>query len=91
MINSPEDNRPDNAPADWSPWPELTYEQSEVQPDTDGDGMPDGYETANGLDPNNPEDGAEDSGNGYTNLEIYLNSLVAGITEGQAGRRRSDG
>lgn len=83
MINSPEDNRPDNAPADWSPWPELTYEQSEVQPDTDGDGMPDGYETANGLDPNNPEDGAEDSGNGYTNLEIYLNSLVAGITEGQ--------
>lgn len=83
MINTPEDNRPDNAPADWSPWPELTYVKGTVATDTDGDGMPDTWEAAKGLDPNNQDDGAEDSGNGYTNLEVYLNSLVADITEGQ--------
>lgn len=83
MINTPEDNRPADAPADWSPWPELTYVPGSVATDTDGDGMPDNYEAAKGLDPNNPDDGAEDSGNGYTNLEVYLNSLVADITEGQ--------
>ena len=83
MINTPEDNRPADAPADWSPWPELTYVPGSVATDTDGDGMPDDYEIANKLDPKNPDDGAEDSGNGYTNLEVYLNSLVADITEGQ--------
>lgn len=51
--------------------------------DTDGDGMPDAWEKANGLDPNDPEDGALytiDTERGwYTNLEVYLNSLVADI------------
>ena len=51
--------------------------------DTDGDGMPDEWEKANGLDPNDPEDGALytiDTERGwYTNLEVYLNSLVADI------------
>ncbi len=83
MINTPEDNRPADAPADWSPWPKLTYVPGSVATDTDGDGMPDDYEIDNKLDPKNPDDGAEDSGNGYTNLEVYLNSLVADITEGQ--------
>jgi pectate lyase len=45
--------------------------------DTDGDGMPDAWETANGLDPAQPADGIGDAdGDGYTNLEEYLNSLV---------------
>lgn len=83
MINTPKDNRPDNAPADWSPWPELTYVKGTVATDTDGDGMPDDYETSNGFDPNNRDDGAETADNGYTNLENYLNSLVENITKGQ--------
>jgi hypothetical protein len=45
--------------------------------DTDGDGMPDAWETANGLDPQDPADGSADAdGDGYTNLEAYLASLV---------------
>ncbi len=44
--------------------------------DTDGDGIPDPWETSNGLNPHDPEDGPADSGNGYTNLEEYLNDLV---------------
>lgn len=51
--------------------------------DTDGDGMPDEWEKANGLDPNDPEDAALftlDTEKGwYSNLEVYLNSLVADI------------
>jgi len=55
-------------------WPEL---QSGPAPaDADHDGMPDDWERAHGLDPNNPADGAKDSGDGYTNLEKYLNSLI---------------
>ncbi|RZK20569.1 MAG: T9SS type A sorting domain-containing protein [Hymenobacter sp.] len=45
--------------------------------DTDHDGMPDAYETANGLNPNDPADRAALAANGYANLENYLNGLVA--------------
>jgi hypothetical protein len=45
--------------------------------DTDRDGMPDDWETANALDPMNPADGAADTNDdGFTNLEDYLNSIV---------------
>ena len=48
--------------------------------DTDGDGMPDEWETVNGLNPNDPSDGSTytlDTQKGwYTNLEVYLSSLV---------------
>ncbi len=54
----------------------------EAPADTDGDGMPDEWETANGLNPNDPEDGPATAENGYTNLENYLNGLVAHIVEG---------
>jgi len=47
--------------------------------DTDGDGMPDTFEAANGLDSSNPDDRnfVDISLDGYTNLEVYLNSLTA--------------
>lgn len=54
----------------------------DAKADTDGDGMPDEWETANGLNPNDPEDGPAYAENGYTNLENYLNGLVAHIMEG---------
>jgi hypothetical protein len=46
-------------------------------PDSDGDGMPDDWETRFGLDPDDSSDGSLDpDGDGYTNLEDYLNGLV---------------
>ena len=44
--------------------------------DTDGDGMPDEWEKANGLNPNDPSDANEDcTGDGYTNIEKYINGI----------------
>jgi pectate lyase len=45
-------------------------------PDTDGDGIPDTWETANHLDPKDPKDAAQVKGNGYTRLEEYINQLA---------------
>jgi pectate lyase len=57
-------------------WPELRSLPAPI--DTDHDGMPDDWETAHGLDPNNPADGARAATpRGYTHLERYLNSLVS--------------
>jgi hypothetical protein len=62
-------------------WPEL---KSEAAPkDTDGDGMPDEWETKNVLNPSNASDGNQTNAEGYTNLEVYMNSLVADITAHQ--------
>jgi len=44
--------------------------------DTDGDGIPDSWEIAHGLDPLDPSDGIRLHDSGYTWLEVYLNSLV---------------
>jgi MYXO-CTERM domain-containing protein len=45
--------------------------------DTDGDGIPDTWETAHGLNPNSASDGSGDyTGDGYTNVEKYLNELA---------------
>lgn len=73
-----------------SGWPVLNSTEAPV--DTDGDGMPDEWETANGLDPNDPADGKILGEDGYSNLENYLNSLVAHITEAQneGGRMMND-
>ncbi len=45
--------------------------------DSDGDGIPDAWEIANGLNPNNSADGAQVAANGYTNLENYLNGVTS--------------
>ncbi len=44
--------------------------------DTDADGMPDAWETANGLNPNDSSDAVKDcNGDGYTNIEKYINGM----------------
>ena len=44
--------------------------------DTDDDGMPDAYELKNGLNPKDASDAAKISKSGYSNIEVYLNSVV---------------
>jgi hypothetical protein len=61
--------------ADVGGWPEL--KSTPAPADADQDGMPDEWERSNKL---NPNDGADSSTNtlskAYTNIEVYMNSLV---------------
>lgn len=56
-------------------WPELA---SGIAPaDTDNDGMPDKWEVAHGLNPNDPTDANADAdSNGWENLEEYLQWII---------------
>ena len=53
--------------------------------DTDSDGMPDAWETANGLDPlsNDAAEYTLDKHGFYTNVEVYCNSLVEEIMKAE--------
>ncbi|MBN3582702.1 pectate lyase [Algoriphagus aestuarii] len=56
-------------------WPELPKGKAEL--DSDRDGMPDKWELAFRLNPNDPSDASLYSlDENYTNVEVYLNSLV---------------
>lgn len=58
----------------WENYPEV---HRPANWDTDRDGLPDAWELAHGLNPADPGDGAADrNGDGFTNLEDYLNGLV---------------
>lgn len=81
LINSQEDLKPNGAGSDWSAWPTLN--STEAAADSDRDGMPDAWELANGLNPNDASDRNDLNDEGYTMLEVYLASLVEAITEGQ--------
>lgn len=64
-----------DSPEDAGGWPVL--EQGPPPPDSDKDGIPDHWELVNKLNPRNKADGNSFSLNRkYTNLEVYLNSLV---------------
>ncbi|MEI6555058.1 MAG: T9SS type A sorting domain-containing protein [Paludibacter sp.] len=54
----------------------LTYATALAPTDTDNDGMPDTWETANNLDTNNPDDRNLKTSEGYTALEVYLAGLM---------------
>ena len=81
FINTQDDNKPAGASSSWSAWPTLNSTEAPV--DTDSDGIPDEWETANGLNPNSAADGNTLNAEGYTMLEVYMNSLVADITAAQ--------
>ena len=48
--------------------------------DSDVDGLPDSWETANGLDPNDRSDSARIHSSGYAYIEVYLNEVAEQIT-----------
>lgn len=60
---------PIGTPASWTVWTGST------KTDTDGDGIPDAWETANGTNPA-VNDAMTLATNGYANIENYINSLT---------------
>jgi len=56
-------------------WPALNSSPAPL--DSDHDGMPDSWENANKLNPNDASDRTLIAPNGYTNLENYLNGITA--------------
>lgn len=63
-----------------APFPSDLLQGLETTPppeDGDGDGMPDAWERARGLDPEDPRDAHAILGSGYPALEEYLNELAA--------------
>jgi len=55
-------------------WPEL--KSTPAQADADHDGIPDWWERKYGLNPEDPSDAGSDlNGDGYTNLEKYLDGI----------------
>ena len=78
IINDPEGTEDPTTAS----YPTLREEKRPADFDTDGDGIPDEWENANGLNPSDANDGNEytiDSEGIYTNIEVYLNSLVEHI------------
>ncbi len=57
------------APSTWSVYKGVK------RTDTDGDGMPDAWEQANGTDPQK-NDAMTKTANGYTHIENYINSIT---------------
>lgn len=70
--------------ADVNGYTEETFGHNErpIGFDSDNDGIPDAWETANGLNPNDASDAVKttlDPKEYYTNIEVYCNSLVQDI------------
>jgi hypothetical protein len=64
-----------DAPDDVGGWPDLPA--STAPPDSDADGMPDTWETEQGLNPADPGDNwADKDGDGWSNVEAYLAELA---------------
>ncbi|MBW8687898.1 carbohydrate-binding protein [Chitinophaga rhizophila] len=63
-----------DSPAEVGGWP--AYAAGSAPVDSDNDGMPDAWESANGTDPNAADNNGDLDGDGYTNLEEYLNFLT---------------
>ncbi|HEX8145161.1 MAG TPA: pectinesterase family protein [Pyrinomonadaceae bacterium] len=63
-----------NSQNDVGGWPTLNSTAAPL--DTDGDGIPDEWESNHGLNMADPNDGRAITSSGYSNLERYLNDIV---------------
>lgn len=63
-----------DSPSDVGGYPALA--SGTPYPDADADGMDDAWEVVYGLNPKSPDNNGFDFGNGYTNLENFLNILA---------------
>lgn len=63
-------------------WPNLRSLPAPL--DTDGDGIPDAWELANGLNPQVPNDKEYNLSPYYTDIEVYINSLVQDLVNAQS-------
>lgn len=71
-----------HSPEQTGGWP--VYEAVESWPDLDEDGMADDWETTMKLDPSDSSDGnADRDGDGYANIEEFLNSSIVVTMESQ--------
>ncbi len=70
VLISTEDVLPFGKPSTWNVW------GGNERVDSDGDGMPDWWENANGTNPN-ANDAMKKADNGYANIENYINSISA--------------
>ncbi len=75
-----------DCPADVGGWAE--YRSAPAPRDGDGDGMPDEWEKAHGLNPSAADGSAYNLDPRYTNLEVYLNGLVSHIAEAGVSARQ---
>ncbi|WP_353138220.1 hypothetical protein, partial [Pseudopedobacter sp.] len=64
-----------DSPAAVGGWP--VYNTAAAPADSDGDGIPDVWEDANASNKHDAADGNLVNGQGYTMLEVYLNSITA--------------
>lgn len=64
-----------------APWQVGGYPDYKGTPykDADNDGIPDAWETAHGLNPHDASDATKlaKNGGGYTNIEVFLNTIAA--------------
>jgi pectate lyase len=75
-------------PSEVGGWPSIASGTPPM--DSDHDGMPDAWERELGLNPDQPADRNGDiAGNGYTNLENYLNELAGDLRLPRPGDRAS--
>ncbi|MBI3878142.1 MAG: T9SS C-terminal target domain-containing protein [Verrucomicrobia bacterium] len=73
IIDEPTDNKDAQGSPNF-PWPE--YKSAFAPLDSDHDGIPDDWEKARGLNPDDPRDANASGAEGYTHLEKYLGWLV---------------
>lgn len=77
IVNSVRDKTGTYCIGTGGPWPDLAAGAPAPPQDSDHDGMPDVWERAKGLDPENQGDANGDlDSDGYTNIEEYLNELA---------------
>ena len=74
-IITNETENPVGTPSQWTMW------AGTKRTDTDNDGMPDAWETANGLNPNLASDAVAIAANGYLNIENYINSITKSYSQ----------